>query len=98
MPRLFAALYVWLASLDFKLDSLSSPLGPLAGLSMSIAARHMRSAKPGVSRRRRGIGTTRCETPRILPFWRFGRSPTEAWRRGRMCLDAHPEEHALQKR
>jgi hypothetical protein len=67
----FAALYLRLASLDFKLDTVELPLVFLADLSMSIAARNMRSAKPGVAGSAADSGQRDARRPRILRSWRF---------------------------
>jgi hypothetical protein len=71
-----------LGSLHWTLSSIrlsSHLLVCLAGLSMSIAARNMRSAKSGVAGGSAELGHGDARRPRILPSWRFAEA---LWRRG----------------
>jgi hypothetical protein len=85
--------------LDFKLDTVElTPLG-LFGWPFHVhSGEKYALGKIRSSRRLRGIGTRRCETPAHPAFLAICRSPMEAWRRGRMCLEAYPEPAFLNGR
>ena len=75
--------------MDFKLDTVElTPLGFFGWPFHVHSGAKYALGKTRSSRQRRGFGTTRCETPAHPAFVAICRSPTEAWRRGRMCSEA----------
>ena len=94
----FAALYLRLASLDFKLDTVElAPLGLFGWPFQVHSGENMRSAKPGVAGGPRNRDNAMRDDAHPASR-RFGRSPTEARRRGRMCSEAYPEPAFLNGR